>query len=413
VAVRIEAGTLIPGRGDPIGHGLVVLDGATITYAGSAAGGPPAAPDDEVTRVPVVLPGLWDAHIHFGGGISYNEMDAAEVRTVRDAARIVPDLRRLLDGGVTSVRELGGFGPDLALAIGEGSIQGPTIYPAGALLSTTGGHGDLHRLPLDFVQSLAIRGQPFSEMCDGVPECLRAVRLQLRRGARVIKVCASGGVLSHLDDPEHREFSDEELLAIVEEAARAERIVAAHCHGKSAILASLRAGIRTIEHGSYIDDEAAAAMVDADATFVPTRHVVERLMANLAALSEAQARKATSVSERHLKAIEAALARGVRIATGTDLGLSGPVYGPEYLTASREIRHLVDAGMTPLAAIEAATANGPATLGPQAPRSGELKAGYDADVIAIDFDPLTEPAAWGDPKRVTHVWQAGVAVKGA
>jgi imidazolonepropionase-like amidohydrolase len=411
VAIRIEAGTLIPGRGAPISDGLVVLDGPTIAYAGSAVEGPPAAPDDDLARVPVVLPGLWDAHIHFGGGTSFNELDAAEVRPIRDGARLVPDLRRLLDGGVTSVRELGGFGADLALAIGEGSIPGPTIYAAGALLSTTGGHGDLHRLPLDFVQSFAMRGQPFSEMCDGVPECLRAVRLQLRRGARVIKICASGGVLSHLDDPEHREFSDEELRAIVEEAARAERIVAAHCHGKSAILAALQAGVRTIEHGSYLDDEAAAAMVDADATFVPTRHVVERLMANLEVLSEAQARKGRSISARHRQAIESALTRGVRIATGTDLGLSGPVYGPEYATASREIAHLAAAGMNPLAALEAATANGPATLGPQAPKSGELRAGYDADVIAIDFDPLKEASNWGDPNRVTHVWQAGQAVK--
>ena len=413
MAVRIEARTLIPGRGDPIADGLVVLDGPAIAYAGPAAAGPPASPGDQVTRVPVVLPGLWDAHIHFGGGTSYDERDAAEVSPVRFGARLVPDLRRLLDGGVTSTREVGGFGTDLAVLIAEGSIPGPSIYAAGSLLSTTGGHGDLHRLPLDFVLSMAGRGAQPSELCDGVPACIRAVRLQLRRGARVIKICASGGVLSQLDDPEHREFSDEELRAIVEEAARAERIVAAHCHGKTAIVAAIRAGVRTIEHGSFLDDESARVMADAGAILVPTRHVVERLLANLDVLTEVQARKARDVGARGRHAVHAALKHGVTIAAGTDLGMSGPKFGPEYLTASREIAHLVEAGMSPLAAIEAATANGPSTLGPQAPRSGELKAGHDADVIAIDFDPLAEPSAWGDPARISHVWQAGVAVKGA
>ena len=180
--------------------------------------------------------------------------------------------------GFTSVREAGGYGIDLARAIEEGSIMGPTIYVAGAILSTTGGHGDLHSYPLEWLQSYGASGGML-ELCDGVPECLKATRTQLRRNARVIKVCASGGVLSEIDHPIHQQFSVEELRTIVEEAARAERIVMAHCHGAPGIKAALDAGVATIEHGTYLDAVTAAQMKEQGAILVPTRFIVERLLA--------------------------------------------------------------------------------------------------------------------------------------
>jgi len=402
VSVRINADLLIPGRGDPVTDGTVVIDGSTITYAGPASDAP-ATPDAAVSSVPTVLPGLWECHGHFIGEHTPDPETWAKGSPITQTARAVADVRRTLDGGITSVRETGGLGLMMQPAIKDGSMTGPTIYGAGDVLSTTGGHGDTHAFPLDWVQS----GSGFGVMCDGVPECLKAVRLQLRRGARVIKICASGGVLSEVDNPIHQQFSGEELRAIVEEAGRAERVVAAHCHGKAGIMAALDAGVKTIEHGSYLDEEAAQLMIERDAILVPTRYIVAQLVEMEDILTRYAYEKGVAIADRHAEGLKIAIAAGVTIAMGTDIFISGDGYGRNSL----EIRHLQDAGMSALEAIEAATATGPLTLGPQAPASGQLVAGYDADVIAIDFDPLDDNTGWGDRERVTHVWKQGQAVK--
>ncbi len=402
MTVRIDADLLIPGRGDPIQAGTVILDGPTIAYAGPSSGAP-ATPDADTVEVPVVLPGLWECHAHFVG------LDTPDVTVqmteplARRAARAVGDLHRTLMGGVTSAREVGGDGIDIAPAIAAGQVSGPTVYGAGRVLSTTGGHGDIHSIPLDAIDAIPHLGV----LCDGVPEVLKAVRMNLRRNAKVIKICASGGVMSEIDHPIHQQFSDEELRAIVEEAGRAERFVAAHCHGLPGILAALRAGVQTIEHGSYLDEEAAEIMVEQGAIYVPTRFVIDTLLRLEDQLPRYAYEKGRMVADHHANAMKLAVAKGVKIAMGTDIFVSGDLYGRNSL----EIKLLQDAGMTALEAIEAATANGPETLGPQAPRSGRLKAGYDADVIAIDFDPLEDSSGWGDPDRVTHVWKAGTSVK--
>ncbi|HHC09456.1 MAG TPA: amidohydrolase family protein [Actinobacteria bacterium] len=404
--IRIDADLLIPGRGEPVPRGTVLLDGATISYAGPRATAP-STPEAEAFEVPVALPGLWECHGHFLGTPIPDLERIATASPVTLAAQATADLAATLAGGVTSVREVGGLGIDLREVVARGSIPGPTIHPAGAILSPTGGHADIHGLPLDFVRSLPERGLVFQELCDGVTECLRAVRRQLRRDAKVIKVCASGGVMSEVDHPIHQQFGDDELRAIVAEAERAERVVAAHCHGKPGIMAALRAGVKTIEHGTYLDEEAADLMLETGAILVPTRFVIDELLGMEDRLPGYAYEKAVAIAARHAEALELAVAKGIPIAMGTDIFVSGPLYGRN----AREIRHLIDAGMSPLQAIEAATANGPRTLGPQAPRSGLLAPGYAADVVALDFDPLADPAPWGDPDRVTHVWKAGETVK--
>ena len=407
MALRIAAGTLIPGRGEPIADGLVVLNGDNIVYAGTAVGAPPAGPDDSLTRVPAVMPGMWEAHGHFVGSPipDLEHMATADPNSL--VARATADAAATLDAGVTSVREVGGIGLSLKPVIDEGSIRGPRIYAAGSILSTTGGHADIHGLPLDFVHSLDDRGFRFSQICDGIEGVLVGTRKQLRRGATHIKICASGGVLSELDHPIHQQFSDEELKAIVDEAARAERIVAAHCHGKPGIDAALRAGAGTIEHGSYLDEESAQMMLDTGAILVPTRFVIDALLQMEDSLPAYAYRKGVMVADHHAMALKTAIAAGVKIAMGTDIFVSGPLYGRNSL----EVKLLIDAGMAPLDAIEAATANGPDTLGPQAPKSGQLVEGYQADVIAFDVNPLEDDTVWGDPDRVTHVWKAGVPTK--
>ncbi|NNE13148.1 MAG: amidohydrolase family protein, partial [Ilumatobacter sp.] len=364
---RIVADVLIPGRGDPIDGGTVVLDGGEITFAGPTAEAPATSADEQLVEAPVVMPGLWDCHTHFVG-MSLSSLDAlATTDVVAAAARAVEDAGRVLDGGVTSVRDVGGIGLRLAPVQAEGRMRGPRIHAAGRILSTTGGHGDIHSLPLDFVHELTCN-TGFSILCDGVPEVLKAVRSNLRTNAKLIKICASGGVMSEIDHPMHQQFSDEELAAIVGEAARAERIVAAHCHGKAGIMAALRARVHSVEHGSFLDEEAADLMVEQGTWLVPTRYVNEALLKQ-DDLPRYVREKGEMVSGVHEQAMKIAVAKGVKIATGCDIFVSGQMYGSNSL----EVAHLINAGMTDLQAIEAATANGPETLGPQAPRSGQLR----------------------------------------
>ncbi|NNC74226.1 MAG: amidohydrolase family protein [Acidimicrobiia bacterium] len=382
-------------------NGVVITDGRAITYAGPATGAP-ETPDVAVHRVETVMPGMWDCHAHFIGVTGPNLEDVLKLSPATAAVRTIADAQRALMAGFTSIREVGGLGVDLAVAIDEGAAVGPSIYGSGGVLSQTGGHADIHAFPLDFVMT-----HPFLAVCDGVPEVLKTVRSQLRRNAKVIKVCASGGVMSEIDHPIHQQFSDEELRAIVEEAARSERVVAAHCHGKPGIMAALRAGVKTIEHGSYLDGEAAEAMVEAGAVLVPTRSVIEQLLGMESAMPAYAYRKAVAVADQHSLAIKTAITTGVTIATGTDFFVSPGLWGMNGL----ELKHMVEHGMTPIQAIEAATANGPLTLGPQAPDAGVLTAGFDADVIAVDGNPLDDISVLVGPDHVSHVWRHGDLVK--
>lgn len=246
---------------------------------------------------------------------------------------------------------------------------------------------------------------------DGVPECLKAVRTQLRKGAKLIKLCASGGINSELDDPHHQEFSDEELKAIVDEARRADRIVAAHCHGKAGIMAALRAGCKTIEHGSFLDDEAIQAMLDADAILVPTRSILQSGLATVSNWTEKSYKKLQATAGAHLESYRKAIKAGVRISSGSDLGPSRSGTLLSHGKEGMELKYAVEAGMSALQAIEAATAAGPDTLGPQAPLSGQLKTGYDADFLALNSDPLADIDIFTKPENITHIWQSGKLVK--
>ena len=413
MTTRIDADVLIPGRGEPITNGSVIIDGSTIGFAGPTADAPDV-PDAEVVHADTVMPGMWDCHGHFMGmrtaGLATYFTDSVQVRS----ARAAKDAEVALQAGFTSVREAGGIGVHLAQAVREGTLLGPSIYAPGAILSTTGGHGDLHTVPLEWVHDLKhLDGE--TRLCDGVAECIRAVREQLRLNARVIKICASGGVLSEIDDPIHQQFRSDELHAIVETAAMADRVVMAHCHGKPGIMAALEAGVRSIEHGTYLDDEACAAMRELGAVLVPTRYIVVRLLkAGLASgMSAENYRKLAAIADTHGEAISRAHAAGVTIAAGTDIFQSGAHLPVGWGQNGAELGLLVEAGLSPVEAIAAATANAPATLGPQAPEAGVLAEGWDADVITVAGNPLTDIGLLADPANVTGVWKHGAQVKPA
>jgi imidazolonepropionase-like amidohydrolase len=407
---RINAGLLIPGRGEPVRDATVLIDGGRISYAGPAASAP-ATPGAAARSAATVLPGLWDCHGHFMGSRALDLARLPQEPTPLRAARSARDLTNALNAGITSVREVGGLGIYLAQAVREGLLDGPSIYAAGAVLSTTGGHGDLHSYPLSWMHDFGHYDGTF-RLADGTSECMRAVREQLRRGAAVIKVCASGGVMSEVDHPVHQQFTDAELRAIVEVAGLADRVVAAHCHGKPGIMAALRAGVATIEHGTYLDEEACDAMRETGTILVPTRTIIENILANLDKVPPYAAAKLTAVADTHADMVRMAIELGVTIAMGTDLGLTGLDLPGAWGTNGTELVHLVALGMTPRQAIEAATATAPRTLGPQAPRSGLLAEGYDADLITVDGDPLADISVLADPGRITTVWVGGRQVKG-
>ncbi|MGI9641728.1 MAG: amidohydrolase family protein, partial [Acidimicrobiia bacterium] len=358
------------------------------------------------TVVKTLMPGMWDCHSHYGVPTAA-ELDGLRFTpTAVYGSRATTDLGRTLDGGVTSVREVGGVGLELEPEIAAGRLRGPNLYGAGGIMSPTAGHADLHALPLDVFETYQ-HHSAFSQVADGVPGVLKAVRSNLRRNAKVIKICSSGGVMSEVDHWSHQQFSDDEIRAIVEEAARAERVVAAHAEGKAGIMAAIRCGVHTIEHGDALDEEAIEGMLNAQMMLVPTLWVTKILIQMPEEMPDHAYKKLEELAAMQDAGLAMAIDAGVPIATGTDIFIHGDSYG----TNTREITHLVDAGMSPLAAIEAATANGPLTLGPQAPDSGQLKPGFDADVIGLDFDPIAEPHTWGDADRITHVWKAGAAAK--
>ncbi|KAJ1331617.1 amidohydrolase family protein [Microdochium nivale] len=412
----IRADLLIPGRGEPIKHGAVIVRDGRIAWVGPYTdlpseyhGGPGGSV--KFTHVPVVMPGMWDLHTHFGGlGRDVRFFDDPKSllpgASVLAGAITVEDLRRTLEAGFTSIRELAGCAGYLAPGVNDGYIVGPNIYSSIAILSVTGGHGDIHDCLLDSVVQAGHAGGPFY-LCDGVAECIKAVRVMVRQGAKCIKVCSSGGVLSLNDDPEDRQFSDEELKAIVDEAARTGRRVAAHAIGKAGILAALRAGITSIEHGCYLDEEVASLMKEKGAILIATRHIQESLLKDHDGFPAKVVEKIEKIVPLTRANYDLAVKLGVRIALGTDMWNSDPAHPIAHGKNGMELHYASKAGMKPLDIIEACTATSPEVLGKLAPLSGQLKEGYDADLIAVSTSPLDNIDILTKPDNVTHVWRAG------
>jgi imidazolonepropionase-like amidohydrolase len=408
----IRANVLIPGRGDPIVNGAVVIRAAKIDWVGYYYQVPTKYSSAKQYHVPVVMPGLWDCHVHFAGqGIVADIMSNSFFNylpqgNAQIGAITVADLRNTLMAGYTSVRELGGYGGDLWPLVKDGHLVGPNVYSSIGILSVSGGHGDDHAAPYEMVRNSSKAGSTIA-ICDGVDECMKTVRLMVRRGARCIKVCSSGGVLSLLDDPEDRQFSDEELRAIVGEASRSGRAVAAHAIGKAGIMSALAAGVTSIEHGMYLDEEAADIMVKKGTYFVGTHHIVMTFADNLDMLPDPLRQKVIKLVDKAETSYKLALKKGVKIALGTDTFSSDPSHPMRHGNNARELYWAVQMGMTTLQAIEASTANAAETLGGKAPLSGQLKEGYDADLIALRRNPLDDISVLGDGQNISHVWKGG------
>jgi imidazolonepropionase-like amidohydrolase len=345
-----------------------------------------------------LLPGLMDMEVNLllGGPDHGGPLNAVQDDPALRTLRAVANARRTLRSGFTTVRNLGlfiqtgGLLLDVALkkAIDSGWVDGPRVVPAGHAITPTGGHLD----PTMF-QAFAPHIMPLSVeegIANGVDEVRKAVRYQIKHGAEVIKVCASGGIMSHTGPPGAQQYSDEELQAIVDEAHRRGLKVAAHAHGDDGIRAAIEAGIDCIEHGSLMSDETLDLMVDHGTFLVPTTYLADGMDVSHAA-PELQA-KAAEVFPRAKETIRRAVARGARIACGTD----APAI-PHGRNA-KELLALVDRGMTPLGAIRAATKVSAELI--DAADRGRLVPGLLADVIGVRGDPLDDIAATEDVRFV-------------
>lgn len=398
---RIEADTALNGTGEIVLNAAIVVENNKIQYFGEIEHAPSV---DQVYNVPVVMPGMWEAHGHFFGIKSITDMSNPMVSAIRSTT----EAYKTLMGGITSVREVGGYGIYLNKAIQEGAIRGPRIYGAGAMLSMTGGHADLHSMNLDVMK---IVGKYFAELVDGVPECLKGTRKQLRNGAEIIKIHASGGVMSELDHPIHQQFSVEEMTAIVEEAKRADRAVAAHCHGAPGIRAAIEAGVTTIEHGTWLDEDLADQMIEKGIMLVPTIYVQRKLKLSLEHQPKYVQENVKKVFEQRMNATTMAIKKGVKIAMGSDIFYSNPKLHTDYGENAQELEYLVELGMKPQDAIIAATSHGPQTLGKMAPLSGQLKQGFDADILILGSNPVDDITILHKPDHLRGVIKAGIFEK--
>jgi imidazolonepropionase-like amidohydrolase len=272
------------------------------------------------------------------------------------------------------------------------------------VLSQTGGHGDgWFACGADVPLLGAHPGRP-DNICDGPEGVLRTVREVIRAGADVVKICTTGGVLSERDSPRSSQFLPAEIEIAVAEA-RAHRLpVMAHAQGTDGIKNAIRAGVASIEHGIYLDDEAIEMMLEAGTFLVPTLLAPIGVLDAPEGVSEASLSKARDTVEIHQDSIRRAADAGVRIAMGTDSGVV-----PHGRNAS-ELVQMVAVGMSPMAAIEAATRVAAENLG-ESHRLGMIEQGRAADLIALDADPLADIGVFADPDRVTHVWQGGVQRK--
>jgi imidazolonepropionase-like amidohydrolase len=376
----VRAAHLIDGGSAAVrGPVWVVVSGDTIE---SVETSPPAGVDVIDLGDATLLPGLIDLHTHLSSRVGVPRTERLFQSTApRNAITGTNNARATLMAGFTTCRDVGGGGlVDIALrdAIAAGEIPGPRLQVATSSLSMTGGHGDpMNSLNPDWCYDA------YTGVADGVDEVRRKVRTNIRNGADVIKILATGGVLSPKDDPRHTAYSMDELKTAVEEAARQERFVAAHTHGKEGVIWASNAGVRTVDHASYMDDEAARVLRRNGTWYVPTLYVVEPILAegNPLKIGPENLDKARVVRGHMRRAFRSALRTGVKIGFGTDAGVF--THG----TQGREFAIYVEEGMTPMRAIQSATRDAAECMG-WAGRIGEIRPGAYADMIAVAGDPL-------------------------
>lgn len=406
----IRNGTLIDGNGGkPIKNAAILLEDNRIRSVGTldSLTLPRVNIPDLDAKGGFILPGLIDTHVHIMMEIeNFQKMMVTPFSMA--FYKSVNYLRRTIDAGITTVRDAGGADLGIKQAVEQGVVVGPRLQISITVLGITGGHTD-GWMPsgLDFNLFPPYPGNP-SGICDGVDEVRKKVREVLRAGADVIKICSTGGVLSPTDHPEFTQFSPEELAVIVQEARYRRGVkVMSHAQGSEGIKNAVRAGIHSIEHGIFLDDEAIELMLKHGTFLVPT------LLAPLAVVEIAEAtgnmpeygvRKAKETIEIHRDSIAKAYKAGVRIAMGTDAGVM------PHGTNLRELGLMASVGMSPMEVIVATTKTAAECLGWE-DRVGTIESGKLADLIITKNDPLTDLTTLEKPENITLVMKDGQIVK--
>ena len=395
----VRAGHLLDVKtGQLLNDQTIVVTGSTIQSIAPTAS-VPAQPSDTVLDLSslTVLPGLIDVHTHLTMNTDFDPFREVTSTSAKEAINGVANARTTLMAGFTTVRNVGAYNfvdVDLRDAINAGQVPGPHMQVSGPLIGITGGHCDENLLPIQY-------HTVGDGVADGVPAVQHMVRQNIKYGADLIKMCATGGVLSKGDDPNAAQFTLEEMQAIVADAHRLGRKVAAHAHGEQGILWATEAGVDSIEHGSYINDEGIAAMKQHGTYLVPTLYLEDWIIASghLPAFYQQKMIDVTAVAKANIRR---AVQAGVKIAMGTDAA----VY-PHGLNAHELDVYVNQIGMTPLAALQSATINAADLMGWTA-KTGTLEPGKWADIIAVDKNPLDDIRTLQDVK---FVMKAGVVYK--
>ena len=349
-----------------------------------------------------VSPGFFDCHVHVTMDVP-STMQIIETPFSLQFYAAAANLEKTLETGITSVRDAGGADQGIKEAVERGMIPGPRMQLSIIMLSQTGGHGDDWGICGGDVPFFVPHpGRP-SGVVDGPDEVRKRVREIIRAGADVIKVATTGGVLSPRDDPRHPHFRDAEIAVMTEEATAAGIHVMAHAQGAGGIKAALRNGVRSIEHGIFLDDEAIELMLQRGTWLVPTLAAPRAVLTAVAAgasLPAAVIEKARNVQAEHDASVARAVAAGVKVAMGTDSGV-----GPHGDNLS-ELGLMADCGMSPEQAWHAATLSAAQLLGVDA-ELGSLEPGKRADVVVLDGDATDLTGLAG---RVREVWRDGALV---
>jgi imidazolonepropionase-like amidohydrolase len=388
--VVLRAPRMLDGTGArQVADAAVLVEGGRVAYAGEAADLPGSADRAEARDFPgcTLLPGLVDVHVHLvasAGPDLAADVPRSEAERTLAAVR---NARRQLDHGVTLVRDLGAPGAEVvavARAIEAGTVEGPRVVAAGPAVTMTGGH-------------IAYLGR----VTDG-PEAMRvAVRANLAMGARCIKVVATGGVLTMGIDPREPAYTQAELDALVDEAHRLGMMVAAHAIGEGGVVAALRAGVDSVEHGMFLDEAAVELFLATGARYTPTFSAPHGILAGPSVPDWIKDR-ARPVAEAHGASFQAAVKAGVPVVAGTDAGTPDNPHGG----VAREVAFMVEAGLDVLLAVRAATAEAADLLGD--PDRGVLRRGAAADVLVADGDVVADVTAL---RRPAAVFQAGHQVR--
>src|SRR5918994_5432281 len=397
--VLFSGGQVLDGTGaDPSLADLVVEDGRIVDIGPSLDG-------DEALDVTgrTILPGLFDCHTH----VVVSTIDTMRLLQTPFSYRFFQaahNLEATLRIGITTVRDAGGADLGVKQAVEDGIVNGPRMQISLSMISQTGGHGDGWMLSGDTINALLPQHPGVPEtLVDGPDEMRRTVRELIRLGADVIKVATSGGVLSPRDKPTHAHLRPAELEVLVEEATAAGIYVMAHAQAAPGIKNAIRAGIRSIDHGIYLDDEAIEMMLARGTWLVPTlvapRGVIDAADAG-ASIPEASIAKAREVVEVHRQSFARAVAAGVKVAMGTDSGVTP--HGDNL----RELALMVEGGMTPMQAIVATSRSAAELMGLER-ELGTLEPGKRADLVVVDGDPV-DVSTLGD--RVEAVYQDGARV---